>query len=140
MTINKKTYPAKYPVEVGFSRSVVVGNYVFVSGCSGQTLETFHVSSDDIVEQTEVALEKIRGALEEAGAFMDNIVKTVLYLTRIEGYPKVRNKILQYYHKYAPHLISEPPAETVISIPALHEPDMLVEIDAIAFIRGKEEI
>jgi len=140
MTIKKKTYPAKYPVRVGFSRSVVVGNYVFVSGCSGQTLETFHVSSNDIIEQTGVALEKIRGALREAGALMDNIVKTVLYLTRIEDYPKVRNKVLQYYHKYALHLINEPPAETVISVPALHEPDMLVEIDAIAFLKGKAEI
>jgi len=138
--IKKKTYPAKYPVKVGFSRSVVAGNYVFVSGCSGQTLETFHVSSNDVIDQTSVALEKIRGALEEAGALVDDIVKTVLYLTCAEDYPQVRNKILQYYREYGPRLINEPPAETVICVPALHEPDMLVEIDAIALIKSKEII
>ena len=48
----KKTYPARYPVKVGFARSVVVGDYVFASGCSGQRLETFKVSSSDVKEQT----------------------------------------------------------------------------------------
>jgi len=130
--MKKTTYLAKYPVKVGFSRSVVVGNYLFVSGCSGQTLETFHVSSDDVVEQTEVALEKIMGAIEEAGASMEDIVKNVIYLTRIEDHPRVEEKIREYYQKYAPRLLSEPPASTVLCIPALHEPDMLVEIDATA--------
>ncbi len=132
--MKKKTYPAKYPVKVGFARSVVVGDYVFVSGCSGQTLETFHVSSGDVVEQTEVALEKIRGALEEAGSSMGDIVKVVLYLTRMEDHSGVEEKIRDYYQRYAPKLIDEPPVETVICIPALHEPDLLVEIDCIAVV------
>lgn len=132
--MQKITYPAKYPVKVGFSRSVVVGNYLFVSGCSGQTLETFHISSDDVVEQTEVALEKIRGAIEEAGASMADIVKNVIYLTRMEDQKKVEEKIMEYYQKYAPRLVDEPPASTVLCIPGLHEPDMLVEIDATAVL------
>ena len=130
--MEKKTYPARYPVKVKFSRSVVVGDYVFVSGCSGQTLETFHVSSEDVVEQTEVALEKIRGALEETGATMNDIVKTIIYLTRMEDYERVGTKIQDYFRQYAPRLIEERPAETVICIPALHEPDMLVEIECTA--------
>jgi 2-iminobutanoate/2-iminopropanoate deaminase len=132
--MEKKTYPAKYPVKVGFARSVVVGDTVFVSGCSGQTLETFHVSSDDVVEQTEVALEKVRGAIEETGASMNDIVKVVLYLTRIEDHAKVEETIQDYYQRYAPKLIDEPPVETLICIPALHEPDLLVEIDCTAVV------
>ncbi|MFH1487515.1 MAG: Rid family hydrolase [Pseudomonadota bacterium] len=130
--MKKKTYPARYPVKVGFARSVVAGDYVFVSGCSGQTLETFHVSSGDVAEQTEVALDKIRGAVEEAGATMNDIVKMVLYLTRREDHPKVGQRIRDYFQRTAPRLLEEPPAETVICIPALHEPDLLVEIDTIA--------
>jgi len=130
--MKKITYPARYPMKVPFARSVVVGDFVFVSGCSGQTLETFHVSSDNVVEQTEVALDKVRGALEEAGTSMDNIVKTVLYLKHMEDYDRVEEKRQQYYQKYAPHLIEEPPADTLIGVTALHEPDMLVEIDTIA--------
>ncbi|MBW1799303.1 MAG: hypothetical protein JRJ85_01105 [Deltaproteobacteria bacterium] len=128
----KKTYPARYPVKVGFGRSVVVGDYIFASGCSGQRLETFKVSSNDVEEQTGVALEKVRGALEEAGTTMDHVVKIVLYLTNIEDLPRVEEKCRSYYQVYASTLIDEPPAQTVIGIPALHEPDLMVEIDATA--------
>jgi enamine deaminase RidA (YjgF/YER057c/UK114 family) len=63
---------------------------------------------------------------------MNDIVKVVLYLTRMEDHPRVEEKIRDYYEKYAPRLIDEPPVETVICIPALHEPDLLVEIDSTA--------
>jgi enamine deaminase RidA (YjgF/YER057c/UK114 family) len=131
-------YPARYPMKVRFSRSVVVGEYVFVSGCSGQTLETFHASSDDVGAQTEVALDKVRGAIEEAGASMNDMVKSVVYLTRIDDWPKVESKILDYYRRHAPRLIEEPPAETLVCVPGLHEPDLLVEIDSIAVIPDRE--
>jgi len=134
--VKKKAYPARYPVKVRFSRSVVVGDYVFVSGCSGQTLETFHASSDDVLVQAEVALDKVRGALEEAGASMDDIVKVVVYLTRIEDRQEVEGRIQDYYRKYAPGLIEEPPAETLVCVPGLHEPDLLVEIDSVAVLPG----
>lgn len=133
----KITYPAAYKVKVAFSRSVVVGDIVFVSGCSGQTLETFHVSSDDVVEQMQVALDKVRGALEQAGTTMNNIVKTVLYLKNMEDYDRVETKRQEYYRKYAPKLIEEPPADTLIGVAGLHEPDMLVEIDTIAVMPDK---
>jgi len=134
----KITYPAAYKVKVPFARSVVVGDIVFLSGCSGQTLETFHVSSNDVAEQTRVALDKIRLALEQAGTTMDNIVKTVLYLKNMEDYDKVEAKRQEYYRKYAPKLIEEPPADTLVAVVGLHEPDMLVEIDAIAILPDKK--
>lgn len=130
--VRKITYPAAYKVKVPFARSVVVGDLVFLSGCSGQTLETFHVSSNDVVEQTEVSLDKVKGALEQAGTTMNNIVKTVLYLKNIEDYDRVEAKRQDYYRKHAPKLIEEPPTDTLVGIAGLHEPDMLVEIDVIA--------
>jgi len=70
----KKTYPLYYGgVKQRFARSVVVGHLIFLSGSSGRTLETGEVSSLDVREQTWVALEKIRLALEEAGSSMDYI-------------------------------------------------------------------
>jgi enamine deaminase RidA (YjgF/YER057c/UK114 family) len=69
----KKTYPLYYGgVKQRFARSVV-GHLIFLSGSSGRTLETGEVSSLDVREQTWVALEKIRLALEEAGSSMDYI-------------------------------------------------------------------
>jgi enamine deaminase RidA (YjgF/YER057c/UK114 family) len=132
--VKKITYPAAYKMKVQFSRSVVVGDLVFLSGCSGQTLETFHVSSDDVAEQTGVALEKIRLALEQAGTTMDNIVKTVLYIKDMEDYDRVEAKRQEYYRRHAPKLIEEPPADTLVRVAGLHEPDMLVEMDAIAVL------
>lgn len=132
--VRKTTYPARYPVKVQFSRSVVVGDYLFVSGCSGQTLETFHASSNDLVEQTEVAMEKVRGALEEAGTSLNGIVKTLVYITRPEDSSTVENAIDNYFQRNAPELAEEPPAQTLVCIPGLHEPDLLVEVEVVAVL------
>jgi 2-iminobutanoate/2-iminopropanoate deaminase len=125
-------------MKVRFSRSVVVGNYVFVSGCSGQTLETFHANSDDVGVQTEVALDKVRAAIEEAGSSLENLVKVTVYLTRAEDRRHVEGWIDDYYSRYAPRLMEEPPAETIVCVAGLHESDLLVEIDSIAVIPDSE--
>ena len=130
--MKKRTYPARYPVEVPFSRSVVVGDYVFVSGCSGQTLETYHASSNDPREQTEVALDKVKGAIEEAGSSLEGIAKMVVYITRPQDAFIVQDTIDDYLQRNAPQLAEEPPAHTLVCIRGLHEPDLLVEIDVTA--------
>lgn len=133
--MEKKTYPLIYAgKKMRFARSVVVGNLVFLSGSSGRTMETGDVSSDNVEEQMIVALDKIRGALEEAGSSMDNIVKTVIYLKHVEDYQVMRDTELEYYRKYAPHLMEEPPASTFIQPVSLSRPNMLVEIDVIAVV------
>lgn len=129
----KKTYPLIYAgKKQRFARSVVVGNLVFLSGSSGRTIETGEVSSDSVKEQMIVALDKIRGALEEVGSSMDNIVKTVFYLKRLEDYQIIRDTELEYYQKYTPRLAEEPPASTFIQPVSLAKPNMLIEIDVIA--------
>jgi enamine deaminase RidA (YjgF/YER057c/UK114 family) len=132
--VKKKAYPARYPVKVRFSRSVVVGDYVFVSGCSGQTLETFHASSNDPREQLEVAMDKVKGAIEEAGGSLGGIAKMVVYVTRPQDSLIVEDAIDDYFQRHAPKLTQEPPAQTLACIPGLHEPDLLVEIDVIAVL------
>jgi 2-iminobutanoate/2-iminopropanoate deaminase len=82
------------------------------------------------------ALDKIRGALEEAGGSMNNIVKTVIYIKRLEDYQLMRDTELEYYAKYAPQLVDEPPASTCMQPVSLAKPNMLIEIDVTA-IKGK---
>jgi 2-iminobutanoate/2-iminopropanoate deaminase len=115
-----------------FARSVVVGDIVFVSGSSGRTMETGEVSSDNIRDQMIVALDKIRGALEEAGSSMDNIVKTFIMLKHVEDYQIMRDTELEYYRKYAPFLVDNPPASTFMQPASLSKPNMLVEIEVTA--------
>ena len=129
----KKTYPMVYGGQKQkLARSVVVGDLVFLSGSSGRTMETGDVSSDDVKDQMIVALDKIRAALAECGSSMDNIVKTVIYLKRLEDYDVMRATEQEYYQKYAPGLIEEPPASTFMQPQSLSRPSMLVEIDIVA--------
>ena len=133
--MKKKTYPLVYAgKKQRFARSVVVGDLVFLSGFSGRTVETGEVSSANVREQMIIALDKIRGALEEVGSSMDNIVKTVIYLKHLEDYQLMRDTELEYYRKYAPSLVEEPPASTFMQPASLAKPNMLVEIDVIAVI------
>jgi 2-iminobutanoate/2-iminopropanoate deaminase len=132
----KKTYPLYYAGQKQrFARSVVVGDLVFLSGSSGRTMETGNVSSDDVREQMIVALDKIRAALEECGSSMDHIVKTVMYLKNREDYDLMRATEQEYYEKYAPGLIEEPPASTFMQPMSLARPSMLVEIDVVACLK-----
>lgn len=131
--MKKQVYPLYYNgTKQRFARSVVVGDLIFLSGSSGRTMETGEVCSDDIEEQMIVALDKIKAALEEAGSTMEHIVKTTIYLKRLEDYNLMRDIEQKYYMKHAPLLIEEPPASTFIQPASLSRPNMLVEIDVIA--------
>ncbi len=134
--MKKKTYPLYYAGQKQkFARSVVVGDLVFLSGMSGRTMETGDVSSDDVKEQMLVALDKVRAALEEAGSSMDHIVKTVIYLKDVKDYDLMRATEYEYYQKYAPGLVEEPPASTFMQPASLARASMLVEIDVVACLK-----
>ena len=136
--MKKKTYPLTYAgKKQQFARAVVVGDFVFLSGSSGRTMETGEVASNNMAEQMKVALDKIRATLTEVGTSMDNIVKTTILLKRIEDYNLMRQTEREYWQKYSPRLIEEPPASTFFQPVSLSKPDMLIEIDAIATIPKK---
>jgi 2-iminobutanoate/2-iminopropanoate deaminase len=133
--MKKKTYPLIYAgKQQQFSRSVVVGDLVFLSGAGGRTMETGEVNSANLVDQMKVALDKIRASLTEAGTSMENIVKTTILLKRVEDYELMRKTEREYWQKYAPRLIEEPPASTFFQPVSLSKPNMLFEIDVIAII------
>ena len=133
--MKRKTYPLIYAgKKQSWAKSVVIGDLVFLSGASGRTLETGEVNSDKLVDQMKVALDKIRVALTEAGTSMDNIVKTTIYLKNAEDFDLMRQTEREYWQKYAPRLLEEPPASTFIQPQALSKPDMLIDIDVIAII------
>jgi 2-iminobutanoate/2-iminopropanoate deaminase len=133
MQSGKKTFELRYAGEKQkFARSVVAGDFVFLSGSSGRTLETGEVSSDDIRVQTRVALDKIKMALEEVGSSLENILKVVIYFKEIKDYEAVRETEFQYYREHAPALAENPPASTVCQVVSLSMEDMLVEFDVIA--------
>lgn len=136
MSSAKKTYLLEYGgKKQKFARSVVAGDFVFLSGSSGRTIETGEVSSNDVKEQTNVALEKVKMALEEAGSCMENIIKVKILFKDMGDYETVKQTEYEFYKKHAPTLAEEPPASTVWQVVSLSKPNMLVEFDIIA-LRG----
>jgi 2-iminobutanoate/2-iminopropanoate deaminase len=129
----KLAYPNVPAESPKFANSVVVGNLIFVSGCQGQNDEIVRVETDVFEEQMIVALDKVRRVMEEAGSSMNNIVKTMMLLKDVKDYPKMRKTELEYYQKYAPKLVEDPPASTFMEV-GLAKPEFLVEIDVVGVV------
>lgn len=65
---------SEFESKIGYSRAVVDGDYVFVSGTTGYEYETMSISSD-VVEQAEQCFKNIETALIQAGSSLDNVVR-----------------------------------------------------------------
>jgi 2-iminobutanoate/2-iminopropanoate deaminase len=116
------------------ARCVVVGNVVFLSGCTGNP-DSVHVE-----DQVVAALDKARLAMQAAGGSMANIVKTFFLITRLDDYARVRKTETEYYEKHAPQLVTTPPAATLMVVPSLARPELKVQYEAIgAADRGRAD-
>jgi enamine deaminase RidA (YjgF/YER057c/UK114 family) len=71
--------------DIGYSRAVVDGDWVFVSGTTGFDYATMAIS-DDVAEQAEQTLRNISAALAEAGASLDDVVRVRYLLPRAEDF------------------------------------------------------
>ena len=125
-------YPEVPKEHPKFAQSIAIGNLLFVSGCSGQDTLSGQPAPDNAGDQVGVALEKARKALEAAGSSMANIVKTFFLVRSLDDYQAVRKAETEYYEQYAPLLIEQPPAATLMVIPELARPEYLVEYEVIA--------
>ena len=112
---------------IGFSRAVRVDNMVHVSG-------TGPVGADnaDAATQTRHTLEIIRAALEKAGARMEDVVRTRMYLTHVEDWEEVGRVHGEYF-------ASIRPAATMVVVARLLNPAWRIEIEADAAIGDSRE-
>lgn len=65
---------SEFESKIGYSRAVVDGDYVFVSGTTGYNYESMNIS-EDVVEQADQCLQNIEKALLEAGSNLDSVVR-----------------------------------------------------------------
>jgi len=130
----KLAYPHVAPEAPKFARSVVVGNLVFVSGCTGQDTLTGKPTPENFEEQMVSALDKVKAAMEEVGSSLNNVVKTLMLLKNLQDYPRMRKTELEYYQKHAPFLVDNPPASTFMQVASLAKPEFLVEVDVIGVL------
>ena len=112
---------------VGYSRAVRVGAMVFVSGTTGTGPDGRIAAPDDMYAQARQALANIAAALAQAGAAMDDVVRTRLFVTDIARWEEVARA-------HAEALGHVRPATAMYEVRALIDPAMLVEIEADAIV------
>ena len=139
-----KKYPLYYgkrgfPRHIGeikkyYSNTVVVGKLIFISGQTPTDQFTGRIESDTFEDQMKVTLDNLRSAVTETGSSLNNLVKTYVLMPDLKHYSTMRRLELEYYQKYAPRLVDEPLASTLINPLNLASPKMMIEIDAVGFL------
>jgi len=117
-----------------YSNTVVVGSLIFISGQTPTDQFTGRIETDTFEDQMKVTLDNLRSAVEETGSSLNNLVKTYVLMPNVDYYSTMRRLELEYYEKYAPKLVEEPPASTLVQPLNLASPKMMIEIDAIGFL------
>ena len=112
--------------EIGYSRAVVDGEWVFVSGTTGFDYSTMTIP-DGVVEQTEQCLKNIEAALVEAGSSLREVVRVTYILPNGSEFSQCWPTLRKYFGDVRP-------AATMISA-GLADPRMRIEIEVTARLR-----
>ncbi len=84
---------SSFEKEFGYSRAVVDGEWVFVSGTTGFDYSKMSISND-VVEQTEQCFRNIDAALDQAGASMADVVRVRIFVDSIASFEKVNRRVI----------------------------------------------
>jgi len=114
---------SEFEASIGYSRAVVDGNWVMVSGTTGYDYSTMTLA-DGVLEQTEQCMKNIESALNEAGAKLADVVRVMYIYPDAQDFPKCWPVLSRYFGNIRP-------AATMISA-GLLDPAMKVEIQVTA--------
>ncbi len=109
--------------------AVAAGRMVFASGQVARGVDGQLVGRGDIRAQTRKTLENLQAVLTEGGATMDDVVKVTVFVTNLAEHFSAIHEVRSEFFK------PEYPASTLVEVSRLVDPDMLIEIEAIAVVQ-----
>ena len=118
---------APWESTIGYSRAVRIGNHIWVAGTTATNEHGEIVGKGNAAEQTRYVLQKIERALEEAGASLQNVVRTRLFVTNIGDWELIGRVHGEFFGEVRP-------AATMVEVSKLIDAEHLVEIEVDAYI------
>jgi enamine deaminase RidA (YjgF/YER057c/UK114 family) len=129
--------------QMPWAEYVIAGNIVFLSGAEGRDMSKKQEypdgepSESPVYEgpeaQTRACLEKIVERVEKAGTTLENIAVINYYVTDRANWPAVWQTCRKFWAEHCPDINDRPRAGTLLTNVGLDRPDMLIEIEAIAY-------
>jgi enamine deaminase RidA (YjgF/YER057c/UK114 family) len=120
---------SKWEPIIGYSRAVKIGNTIHVSGTTASNSEGELVGIDDSYAQTKQIILNIEAALKQAGASLNDVVRTRIYCINIDDWEEIGRAHGEYFSEIRP-------TTAMVEVSRLISPEILVEIEAEAIVQS----
>lgn len=115
--------------KIGYSRAVRIGKLIEVSGTAAVDRYKI-IAPGDPYQQTKFIIQKIEKALNDAGATLNNVIRTRIYVTNIKDWDSVGRAHGEFFKNIKP-------VTTMVEVKSLIDPNFVVEIEATAYLSAE---